>query len=118
VSQRDLAGEFEKLDTALPPEVVKSAWLDSGPLSYQIPLREGDHSVMVLLPPDAPHCKDSKGRPKMPEVVRRSLPMSLSREVSAEIGGWERIGSAFVAPEGYVDYSEETGGTWVRRNRK
>lgn len=116
VSQRDLAAEFEKLDSALPPDAVKSAWLDFGPLSFQVPLREGDHSVQALLPSDAPHCKDDKGRPRMPEVVRRSLPMPLGRQVSAEIGGWERIGSAFVVPEGYIDYSKETGGTWARRN--
>ncbi len=116
VSQRDIATEFEKLDAGLPPDAAKSAWLDSGPLSFQIPLREGDHSVQVLLSTDAPLCKDGRGRPKTPEVVRRSLPMPLSRQVSAEIGGWERIGSAFVAPEGFIDYSEETGGTWARRN--
>ena len=116
VSQRDLAAEFEKLDSALPPDAVKSAWLDSGPLSYQMPLREGDHSISALLPKDAPHCKDSRGRPVMSEVTRRSLPMPLSRHVADNVGGWERIGSAFAVPDGYIDYSEETGGTWARRN--
>lgn len=118
VSQRDLAAEFERLDTARTPDAVRSAWLDSGPFAFQTPLRDGDHSVQVLLPSDAPHCKDERCRPIMAEVVRRSLPMPLNRRVGEQIDGWERIGSAFAVPEGYIDYSEETGGVWAKSNQK
>jgi hypothetical protein len=118
VSQRDLADEFEARDPGRAIAAVDSAWLDSGPFSCQRPLREGDHSVSVLLPGDAPHCKDSRGRPVMREVIRSSLPMPLSRTAAGSVGAWERIGPAFAAPEGCIDYSAETGGVWAKKRKR
>lgn len=118
VSQRDLADEFEARDPGRRIEGIRSAWLDSGPFSAQQPLREGDHSVSLLLPEDAPHCTDGRGRPVMREVVRRSLPMPLNRNAARAVGGWLRIGSAFAVPEGWVNYSTEKGGEWARKRKQ
>jgi CRISPR-associated endonuclease/helicase Cas3 len=114
-SQADLAMTFEKLCEGEAVRRVESAWLDSGPFTPPpAPLREPGATIPVLRAEDAGQCIDNRGRPLARKVVEYSIPMLLG-PVVREIGGWRRLGVAFVAPEGRIDYSEKWGATWAEK---
>ncbi|HTW90883.1 MAG TPA: CRISPR-associated helicase Cas3' [bacterium] len=116
VSQRDLAEAFAAEDNGVEPQPVESAWLDGGPLAYQQPAREGEGSVSVLLPEDKAACLTRSGRPDTKQVTRLAIPMPLGR-VAKEVEHWDHVGSALVAPAGRIEYSEQWGGKWAKKNK-
>lgn len=114
LSQATLAKAFEQLaeDQEVPYE--RSEWLDGGPFTGQAPLREADNTILVIRPEDRNLCIDGQGRPVMKEITRYAIPMTLGQVIN-ELGNWERLGFAFVAPEGRIHYSQEWGAEWVKK---
>jgi CRISPR-associated endonuclease/helicase Cas3 len=51
--QRHLVDAWSKTDRSTEPELIQSAWLDGGPITTVLELREGSHGVTVLLESDA-----------------------------------------------------------------
>jgi CRISPR-associated endonuclease/helicase Cas3 len=111
-SQAILASSFEQI-TCDDVQSGRSAWLDDGPFSQQVPLREAGATIPIVRAEDEPMCVDSLKRPITEQITRYTIPMPL-RPVAAEIGGWKRIGFAFVAPVGRVQYSDEWGARWQK----
>ena len=115
ISQADLARSFQEFSRNQLPSInsIKSAWLDGGPLSEPLPLREATAQIPVLRQEDASLCM-SNNKPILKEITRYSIPMPLG-QVAKEFGQWRRLGFAFVAPEGRIDYSEEWGAKWAKK---
>lgn len=112
LSQSDLAEAFERFAPNHPSAAVESAWLDGWVRSYQASLRSLDSNITVIRGEDRQQCLNDAGMPNLKEIIRHSLPMPLG-QVADEVGGWERLGPALVAPVGRIVYSEETGGIWA-----
>jgi CRISPR-associated endonuclease/helicase Cas3 len=111
-SQRDLSAAFEALSqSAVPISPVVSAWLDEAPFAWPAPLREIDPALQVILPSDARACR-RRGRVLLNQVARWAIPMPL-KPVAQEFQSWDRLAMAFVAPEGRVSYSSQTGASWT-----
>jgi len=113
VSQRDLAEAFAQLDVGEQPQPVASAWLDGGPLACQTLAREAESSVQVIRHEDKPACVTDRGKPNIKEITKYATPMLLG-PVAGEIGSWQQLGPAFIAPPGRLEYSTEWGGKWAR----
>jgi CRISPR-associated endonuclease/helicase Cas3 len=112
VCQEDLARAFEDMAEGPPSSLVRSAWLDGGPLSAVAPLRDADATIPIVREEDAGHCADSRGRPIAKEIARFAIPMTLG-PVAKHLRSWKRLGFAFVAPRGTIDYSERWGARWA-----
>jgi len=110
-SQAALAWAFERIVHDHNIQGSTSAWLDGGPFSRRLPLREAAATIPVIRGEDASMCIDTHRRPITREITRYAIPMPLG-PVAAEVGRWKRIGYAFVAPAGRIQYSEEWGATW------
>jgi CRISPR-associated endonuclease/helicase Cas3 len=113
LSQAALAAAFEKImqDKFVPP--VQSAWLDEGPFSRPVPLREPGVTLAIIRHEDERLCLDRNRRPLSKEIARHTIPMTLNA-VIRELNDWKRLGSALVAPSGRVNYSELWGAQWAR----
>lgn len=109
VSQADLAERLlEVTGKGSSPGVTDSAWLDGGVFSIPVPLREGGVTIPVVCAEDA-----GKARRDRERVAQFVIPMLLA-PVANEIRAWERIGMAWVAPPGRVEYSSQWGAKWAR----
>lgn len=106
VSQRDLVGAWEELDGGKGSGRLESAWLDSGPLTWQAPLREEGATASFV------RAEDIDGRQTTrEEAIRASIPMLLP-PVLGELRRWERLHGHFVAPRARIDYSPMWGASW------
>jgi len=113
LSQAALATAFEKIMQDESVSAVQSAWLDDGPFSRPAPLREAGVTVAIVRGEDEEACVDRNRRPLPKEIARHTIPMTL-RAVAKELTVWKRLGSAFVAPQGRVEYSEHWGAQWAK----
>lgn len=105
LSQADLSGAWEALDIAQEAKPVGSAWLDGGPETRILELREGSPGITVLLSQDAEAVRTGR-RP----LSRLALPMPPPR--GADWRQWGRVRGCPVAPDGTVDYDPERGAQW------
>ncbi len=113
VSQADLATAYEAIAT--PDDSVAQAthvWLDAQPFASPSPLRDADTTVQVLLHDDTHHCVRPGGRIDAAKVTLYAIPMPLGAVVRA-LGAWRRLGMAFVAPPGSIEYAPRLGGRWA-----
>lgn len=107
LSQTDLARAFLNVDVARSSvPSTRSAWLDGGPFSDIAPLREAGQTIPVIRAEDALRARDDRRK-----AIRLSVPMLLG-PVAREIHGWDRLGSALVAPLGRINYSKVWGAEW------
>jgi len=113
VSQADLAGAYEDIaPTGVSGNPVDLVWLKDQPFATPAPLRDADTTVQILLDADAGACVARGNRVNGTEVVRRAIPMPLGA-VAHEVWNWRRLGMAFVAPPGRIEYSELLGARWA-----
>jgi len=108
LSQLDLAAHWEKIDNAPSPDPVPSAWLDGGPETRVLELREGTPGITVVLESDAydVRCR-RKGLPRV------ALPMPPPPK-ELDWRSWDRVRGCFVAPHGTIQYDRKRGAAWVR----
>jgi CRISPR-associated endonuclease/helicase Cas3 len=111
ISQADLAKKFESYGSGTPSNELESSWLDGGPFSRPLPLREEGYTVSVIRNEDMQRYMAGGGRVANSEVIKYSIPMPLW-PVKDEIYGWRRLNGALVAPTGRIEYSEKEGGSW------
>lgn len=114
-SETDLARALEEVAPHEDVEEVapECGWVDPVPYAYQTRLRDGQASLSVLLPEDVRQCRLGGDRVAVDALVRCIIPMPV-RPVQREYRGWDRVGMAFVAPAGLVDYDTTEGARWVR----
>ena len=110
-SQEALASAFEQVRHGEQVYMGRSEWLDGGPFAGEAPLREAGTTIPVIRTEDEPMCVGSEKRPVTKQITRYAIPMPLG-PVASEISGWKRLGFAFVAPAGRIDYSDEWGAKW------
>ncbi len=112
ISQADLARTWEAHDDARSRKVLPaySAWLDEGPVTKVLELREASPGITVLLAEDLPALvdPDSARRKSVAEVA---LPMPPPPS-ELRWRQWNRFRGIPVAPEGTVDYDRERGAQW------
>lgn len=108
LSQHDLAEEWGVLPRANRggrPEF--SAWWDAPFHTVPAPLREGAHSVEVLLPDDARAVARGTADP-----VAVVVPLPFPPRCYGSVRTWPRVGHWPVCPDGAVFYDPKRGGKW------
>lgn len=121
LSQRDLADALSKL--SLYEEIeTDSAWLDGvGGVweSNQLPLREGDVSLTVLMQRDKNDIRRElakKGKkPTAQTVAGWTIPMLFKKGIPYK--SWEILGGYRVAPDEWIMYDDHEGAEWIKENQ-
>jgi CRISPR-associated endonuclease/helicase Cas3 len=108
LSQAALAQAWEAHDPGRRPAFVESAWLDGGPVTAVLELRDVSPGLSVLLAEDEATVRADPRR-----LQRYVLPMpSPPREMNWR--GWNEFRGLRIAPEGMIDYHPERGARWRR----
>jgi CRISPR-associated endonuclease/helicase Cas3 len=108
ISQRALAETWEHFDVDGRPEFVSSAWIDGGPSTTVLELREASPGITVLMADDAPDVR--AGRKK---VARVALPMPpVPKQLKWR--EWAEEKGIRVAPKGTISYDPKRGAEWQR----
>jgi CRISPR-associated endonuclease/helicase Cas3 len=106
MNQRDLANAWEQHDAAKRPDYVASAWLDGGPTTTVLELREASPGISVLLPDDEVAIR--AGTRKLAEAV---LPMPPPPR-QLDWKRWKKVKGLPVAPQDAIDYDPKRGAAW------
>ncbi|CAN5244833.1 CRISPR-associated helicase/endonuclease Cas3 [soil metagenome] len=102
ISQKHLAEAWEQT-AENPPDLIASAWLDGGPVTSVLELREGSPGITVLIQDDV---SKVKANPK--SLGRYTLPMppcSSWRE-------WTDYKGIPIAPASAIEYDAKRGAKW------
>jgi len=105
-SQRDLAQAWEQHDVGKKPGFVASAWLDGGPMTMVLELREASPGITVILQKDAQAVRS--GVQKLAEVA---LPMPPPPKCLSW-REWPSIQGIPIAPAEVIDYDPLRGASW------
>lgn len=108
LSQADLSQGWEAHDAIRRPDYVASAWLDGGPATTVLELREATPGITVVLERD----RTAIARGEM-ELMNTTLPMPPPPR-GLNWREWPTIKGVPVAPEGNIDYHKLRGAKWVR----
>lgn len=112
ISQRDLANAWESDDEVRTrrPAFVPSAWLDGGPVTDVLELREASPGITVIMADDVPALthRDPNQRKAVAEVAL-PMPPPPKRFNWRE---WNRFNGIPIAPACTVDYDMARGGKW------
>jgi len=106
LNQQDLAAQFQSLVTEEELLIdTRTGWLDTGWHTSAESVRDAGISVSVILPGDEQICRNNYG-----EVIKHSIPMIFNKKYGME--NWRELKGNLIAPEGLIDYDEDTGATW------
>jgi CRISPR-associated endonuclease/helicase Cas3 len=106
ISQRHLAEAWELHDAGRKPDFVASAWLDGGPVTTVLELREASPGITVVLHDDGRRVQD--GEVTLAEVT---LPMPPPRR-ALSWREWSALKGVPVAPPDTIDYDPLRGASW------
>nr|AHZ45660.1 CRISPR-associated helicase Cas3 [uncultured bacterium] len=106
LSQQGLARAWEDLDAGTRPAFVASAWLDGGPATEVLELREASPGVTVVLERDLAALRSGAVT-----AARVALPMPPPPR-ALDWRAWGAFRGIPVAPEGKVAYDPERGARW------
>lgn len=106
LSQRDLAEAWEQYDAGRKPDFVASAWLDGGPMTTVLELREASPGITVVLQEDMLGVRT--GSKKLAEVV---LPMP-SPPRAMNWREWQTARDIPIARPDVIDYDPLRGASW------
>jgi CRISPR-associated endonuclease/helicase Cas3 len=110
LSQRDLAKSWEDFDSDRRPAFVPVAWLDGGPATQVLELREGAPGITVVLEQDADDVRQGKLHP-----ARVAVPMPPPpKPWKDKWRRWRQVRGLPVAPVEVIDYDEQRGAIWRR----
>jgi CRISPR-associated endonuclease/helicase Cas3 len=108
LSQADLAEKWESDEAERRPELIASAWLDGGPVTQVLELREASPGVSVILERDEGAAKQKQSR--LAEFI---LPMPPPpRGLDWRKGTCRGVP---VAREDSIEYCQTRGGRWRRK---
>jgi CRISPR-associated endonuclease/helicase Cas3 len=105
ISQRHLSDAWEQTGDQ-PPERIGSAWLDGGPTTSVLELREGSPGISVLMAEDEPRVKARRK-----DLGRLVLPMPPA-PAALNWRTWPRHRGLPVAPAGAIAYDRMRGAEW------
>ena len=106
LSQADLAEQWEEYDTSSRPEFIASAWLDGGPSTQVLELREASPGLTVVLDRDWAGLKN--GTKSVGEIA---LPMPPPPR-GMDWRTWPEFKGVPVAPPDLIDYDPKRGAQW------
>lgn len=106
LSQTDLAKKWEEYDRASRPEFVGSAWLDGGPSTQVLELREASPGLTVVLYQDIEDLESGKK-----SVAEVALPMPPPPR-GMDWRKWRDFKGVPVAPSDLIDYKPKRGAQW------
>jgi CRISPR-associated endonuclease/helicase Cas3 len=106
LSQTDLAEKWEGYDTTSRPEFVGSAWLDGGPSTQVLELREASPGLTVVLEQDLADLKSGKR-----QVNEVALPMPPPSH-AMDWRKWPDFKGVPIVPPNLIDYDSERGALW------
>ena len=113
ISQADLADTWKAVCDGRNTRVthVSSAWLDGGPVTQVLELRESSPGITVLLEEDAAVVADGTKH-----VTSAVLPMPPPPRHMVW-RDWSTVKGIPVAPTGTIDYNKQRGGIWQKPNQ-
>lgn len=111
ITQQDLATAWENLTEIKDrrPAYVPSAWLDGGPVTQVLELREASPGITVIMERDVQAIRDD---PKL--LQRCALPMPPPPKHLREMLKERDMKGIPVAPNGTIDYHPERGAQWQK----
>jgi CRISPR-associated endonuclease/helicase Cas3 len=108
LSQEDLAKKWEEFDKELPPAFVAAAWLDGGPATQVLELREASPGITVMLSQDAADVRIGRVDP-----VRVAIPMPPPARPWKDLWRqWPEVNGLRIAPPESIEYDRERGARW------
>jgi CRISPR-associated endonuclease/helicase Cas3 len=105
ISQTHLADAWEQTGDQ-PPESVTSAWLDGGPITTVIELREASPGITVIMEEDLHRVRVNRNN-----LGKLTLPMTLSK---LPWQSWPRERGLPIAPTGSITYDCKRGAAWQK----
>ncbi|MFB3788313.1 MAG: CRISPR-associated helicase Cas3' [bacterium] len=115
ISQLDLAQVWEvKIEDSKErrPAYCPSAWLDGGPITNVLELREGSPGITVIQERDRQRVVEDYR-----ELKKVLIPMNPPPR-HQEWHKWPRYRGIPIAPEGTIEYHEERGARWQKKEQK
>lgn len=107
ISQQNLADKWEQTGDQ-PPDLVESAWLDGGPATTVLELREASPGITVLMEEDVRRVTTGL------DVARYAIPMPPPpRHLEWKL--WAKCYGIPVAPPAAITYDELRGASWARK---
>jgi CRISPR-associated endonuclease/helicase Cas3 len=114
ITQRDLADQWEQASDP-PPAAVASAWLDGGPVTKVVELRELSPGISVLMREDVDRMHGVTGRDA--NVGRYVLPMPPPpKDLNWQT--WSKFKGIPIAEQSFVDYDRKRGGQWRQNSSR
>jgi CRISPR-associated endonuclease/helicase Cas3 len=114
LSQCDLAEAWERMqDASSPPPRWQSAWLDYGPATPVLELRDGSPTLTVVLEEDWPRLKDPNNKTDLAEVA---LPMPVRPGDDWQLKQNDKavdFNGVPIAKMESVAYDPRRGGEWL-----
>ncbi len=108
LSQDDLAKGWENFDKDRRPAFVAAAWLDGGPATHVLELRDASPGITVMLRQDAADVRAGRVHP-----IRVALPMPPPpKPWKDQWRQWSEVKGLAVAPTEAVEYDRERGAQW------
>jgi len=105
ISQADLAMKWQEVDEGYERKPCESAWLDGGPFTHIVPLRNATAGITVVMEEDVD--KINRGIP----LARVALPMPPPlRHLNWQ--QWRKVKSCPVAPAVTINYDKMRGAEW------
>lgn len=111
LSQTSLAAAWQGLREVATrsPAFVPSAWLDGGPATQVLELREPSPGITVIL---SRHAAAVRARPR--DLPRFALPMPPPpKAFKDKWRDWTRVNGVPIAPEETIHYDEDRGAVWA-----
>jgi CRISPR-associated endonuclease/helicase Cas3 len=112
INQKLLAKAWEQLDEAAVrrPALIESAWLDGGPITQVLELREASPGITILLNEDA---ESVRQQPRL--LPKYALPMPPPPSQFSKVWrNWDQINGVPVAPPEAIEYDAQRGAKWVK----
>lgn len=116
ISQQHLANAWEQDAAKRRPAYVHSAWIDGGPATQVLELREVTPGIVVIRQEDKEEYEKTNHHVSISKMIQEiSIPMTMPPR-DLDWKSWDKkLKGVPIAPTGTIEYSAERGAAWQRK---
>jgi CRISPR-associated endonuclease/helicase Cas3 len=111
LSQGELSAKWEEIDAGRRPDFVESAWLDGGPATTVLELRDASPGITVLLQSD-----EDAVRSGALAAAKAALPMPPPPR-GVDWKQWSAVKGMPIVPPEFIAYDRQRGAQWRKLER-